>query len=325
MLSHSRAAVCLTLALTLASLAADIPHAGLSNGKVRAVVYLPDPTDGYYRATRFDWAGAISSLEWNGHTYFGQWFDRYDPKVNDSIVGPVEEFLTDGAGLGYEEAKAGENFVKIGVGVIRKPVESGFQQFHTYEIVDTGKRTTQRGADWIEFVQDIADVNGYGFSYRKTVRLLDGPPRLVLEHSLKNTGRKTIRTSVYEHNFFMLDGQPTGPDTVVRFPFEVHATKDLAGLAEIRGPEVVYPREMPRGPMVLTDLTGYGDRVSDYDIRVENHKTGAGVRQTADRPIARLVLWSIRATVCPEAYIDLRIEPGQEATWRIAYEFYAVR
>ena len=33
----------------------------------------------------------------------------------------------------------------------------------------------------------------------------------MLEHRLKNTGRKPIATSVYNHNFFTLDRQPTGP------------------------------------------------------------------------------------------------------------------
>jgi len=57
----------------------------------------------------------------------------------------------------------------------------------------------------------------------------------VLEHTLKNTGRKAITTSVYDHNFFMLDDQPTGPDFVVKFPFDLRATADLKGLAKIRG------------------------------------------------------------------------------------------
>jgi hypothetical protein len=82
------------LALTLAARADDPPQAEIANGAVRARVYLPDPVDGYYRATRFDWSGVVSSLEWNGHSYFGQWFARYDPKINDAIMGPVEEFQT---------------------------------------------------------------------------------------------------------------------------------------------------------------------------------------------------------------------------------------
>jgi len=54
----------------------------------------------------------------------------------------------------------------------------------------------------------------------------------VLEHTLKNTGRKAITTSVYDHNFFMLDDQPTGPDFVVKFPFDLRATADLKGLGD---------------------------------------------------------------------------------------------
>jgi hypothetical protein len=311
--------------LILALGAAEIPQADIASGGVRATVYPPDANNGYYRATRFDWSGVLGKLEWMGHSYFGKWFDRYDPKLNDSITGPVEEFLTRGAGLGYAEAKRGDCFVKIGVGAVRKPDETGFHQFQTYEICDGGKWTVRRGPDWMEFVQELSAVNGYGYVYRKKVTLRDIPPGLVLEHSLKNTGQKVIETSAYEHNFFMLDSEPTGPDTVVSFPFAVRASQGLAGLAETRGNEVVFLRELARGQTVLTDLVGYGGGAMDYDIRVENRKTRAGVRQTCDRPISKLMLWSIRTTVCPEAYIDLRVEPQRESSWRISYEFYSVQ
>ena len=57
---------------------------------------------------------------------------------------------------------------------------------------------------------------------------------------------------------------------------------------------------------------------------MENKKTGSGVRQTSDRPIARINFWTIRTTVCPEAYIDVTAAPGQEFTWKINYEFYTI-
>jgi len=304
--------------------AADPPQAQISNGIVGAKLYLPDAQDGYYRGTRFDWSGVISSLEYKGHNYFGKWFERYDPKLHDAITGPVEEFLTNGAGLGYAEAKTGESFVKIGVGAIRKPDEPRFRQFNTYEIADPGKWTVRKGADWVEFTQQLADTAGYAYLYRKTVRLAKDKPELALEHSLKNTGKKTIESTVYEHNFYVIDGQPAGPDFVVKFPFEPRATASLGGLAETRGREFVYLSELARGQTVQSILTGYGATAADYDIRVENRKSGAGVRQTADRPISKINFWSIRTTVCPEPYIDMRIEPGREFTWRIAYAFYTL-
>jgi hypothetical protein len=214
--------------------------------------------------------------------------------------------------------------VKIGVGVIRKPEEPKFQQFKTYEIVDPGKWSIQKHADSVEFTQTVTDpISGYAYVYTKTVRLVPGKPQMVLEHRLRNTGKKAIESDVYEHNFYMLDKQPTGPDVVIRFPFDVHATGDFRGAAETRGRELVYLKELQNRQSAQSELTGFGADPKDYDIVVENKKTGAAVRQTSDRPVARINFWSIRSTACPEAYIHMNIEPGKEFTWKINYEFSA--
>ncbi|MEP6963207.1 MAG: hypothetical protein ABI995_14090, partial [Acidobacteriota bacterium] len=277
-----------------------------------------DAMTGYYRATRFDWSGAISSLDWKGRNYFGKWFDRYDPKIHDAITGPVEEF----AALGYDEAEVGGTFLKVGVGALRKPTEAAYEKFHTYEIADPGQWVVIAAKDHIDFEHFMNGTNGYAYEYRKTVLLTANG--LVLDHSLKNTGRKNISTDVYEHDFFMLDGRASGPDISVKLAFAPKAIADLRGLAEVRGKEIVFLKELAPRETVLTDIEGFSGALSDYDIRVENRATGTGVRQTSNRPMSKMVFWSIRNTVCPEAYIDLFVEPGQEATWRITYDFYSV-
>ena len=142
--------VWLTVLLALGQLAgAQVPQAAIANARIRATLYMPDAQSGYYRGTRFDWSGVVANLEWKGHTYFGQWFERYDPKLHDAITGPVEEFLTSNAALGYDEAKQGESFVRIGVGAVRKPDETSYRRFSTYDIVDPGRWTVNKGADWI--------------------------------------------------------------------------------------------------------------------------------------------------------------------------------
>jgi hypothetical protein len=322
----SRLAVAL-LAFSAMSSAADYPEAAISNGQIRATLYLPDAHAGYYQATRFDWSGQMPSLEYKGHTYFGNWNPApYSPKLHDAIMGPVEEFLTAGAGLGYAEAKPGGTFLKIGVGVIKKPEERAFQQFKTYEIADPGKWTVKKKSDSVEFTQIVSDPSsGYAYRYTKVVQLVKGRPMMALAHSLKNTGTKPIESDVYEHNFYMLDAQPTGPDVVIKFPFEVHATQDLHGFAETKGKEFVYLKELTGRESAQSNLTGYGADPKDYDIREENTKTGAGVRQTCDRPLVRINYWSIRSTACPEAYIHMKIAPGETFTWKISYEFYATK
>ena len=97
--------------LLFLALAADYPEMTISNGAVTAKLMLPDAQKGSYQGTRFDWSGIISSLTYSNHEYFGQWYPKHDPKIHDAITGPVEEFLSNDAGLGYAEAKPGETFI----------------------------------------------------------------------------------------------------------------------------------------------------------------------------------------------------------------------
>jgi hypothetical protein len=110
---------------------------------------------------------------------------------------------------------------------------------------------------------------------------------------------------------------------VVRFPFEPRAQPGLANGAKIQGKEIVYGRELQTGETAGSSLTGFSSDVSDYDFVVENRNTGAGVRQTGDLPISSIYFWSIRTTICPEAYVHLKISPGQTSHWTIRYSFYA--
>src|ERR1700750_2455362 len=104
--------VCVSAASCLcAMIEGEPPQAEITNGLIRAHLYLPDAEKGYYRATRFDWSGVINDLEYKGHHYYGQWYEKYSPTINDAIMGPVEAFDP----IGYDEAKPGEGFIKIGV------------------------------------------------------------------------------------------------------------------------------------------------------------------------------------------------------------------
>jgi hypothetical protein len=306
------------------SAAQEFPQAEISNGILKAKLYLPDAEKGYYRATRFDWAGVIPSLTFKGHEYFGLWFDRYDPKLHDAIMGPVESFKTATSAIGYDEAKAGETFLRIGVGVLRKPEEKAFSDFRTYDIVNGGRWATRADKDRVEFTHVLVDETGYAYTYRKVVRLLRGKPVMVIEHSLKNEGKKALETSVFNHNFFVLDNLPTGPDWTVTFPFELRPTRDVAPLAAIKGKQLTYLRELEPKQSVFTQIEGFGKTAADYDIRMENRKADAGVRITGDKPLSKIVYWSVRRTLCPEPYIDISAAPGREFRWSVRYEFYTL-
>jgi hypothetical protein len=314
------------LTVTVALNAADataFPSAEIKNRAITAKLYLPDPVKGYYRGTRFDWSGNTYSLKTKNHEYFGQWFPKYDPNLHDAIMGPVEEFKTAEGGLGYELAKPGETFVRIGVGVVRRPDAQPYEAFKTYEIVDNGRWQVKPKSDRITFVQELTGPNGYAYRYTKTMRLVKNEPRMLIEHSLRNTGTKRIQAQQYNHNFFVMDGQPSGPENWVKFPFDLHPVRPFTGdVGKTSGGEIHYTRELRQGQSVFGEFDGFGKTSSDYDIRMEQRKAGAGVRIRGDRPLAKVVFWSIRTVFCPEPYIDIDVEPGKTMNWTYTYDFY---
>ena len=314
----------------------DYPATELSNGVLRAKVYLPDAKRGFYRGTRFDWAGVMGSLEYKGHSYFGPFFEKFDPSVadveignpikagiNSAASGPVEEFVgADSAALGYSEAKPGETFCKVGVGSLKKIDNAAYSSYTNYPIVDGGKRNTRSGPDWIEFTQDLDCGSGYSYRYKKTIRFAQNEPVMVIEHQLVNAGKKAIATQVYDHNFLSIDHQDTGPATVLIFAFTPRATQDMGGLGEIRGKELVFPKPLIGRDTFYTELAGFGKDPSDYEIRVENKNTGAGVVIKGDRRLTNLGVWAVRTVVAPEPYISLDIPPGQDFRWTYTCRFY---
>jgi hypothetical protein len=333
-------ALSVPLAFSLCASAGSAPAAAITNGLVRMRLYLPDAKMGFYQGTRFDWSGVIGGLEYAGHDFYPQWFQRSDPSVHDfiydgadivagsctAITGPAEEFVTGGTGLGFDLAKAGGTFIKIGVGVLRKLDASNYDPYRLYPIMDGGRWTVTRRPDSIEFKHQLADPStGYAYEYRKTVSLAGDRPQMVLDHGLRNTGKQVIQSSVYNHNFLYLDRQAPGPDFSLTVPFNIRTSPAPANsLAEVRENRIAFSRTLTGEDRVYLDIRGFGTDPKDYDIRIENRRVGAGVRITADRPLSRVALWAIRAPLSIEPFIDMTIEPGTEFTWRIQYDYYTI-
>jgi hypothetical protein len=299
---------------------AEPPQVTLSNGLITTTLYLPDTAQGYYRGTRFDWSGAFKNLDYKGHSYIEQWFQHYDPYLHDAINGPAEEFTP----LGFADAKPGGTFVKIGVGTLRKVDDKPYAFASQYAVADHGKWSIKKRKDQVEFTHELTGPDGYGYQYSKTVRLVRGKPELVLEHRLKNTGQKSIETSVYDHNFWIIDRQPTGPTVAIRFPFTVTGEgKGFGTTIVAQDKALTYTRNLNEREQVYSaGLQGFGPTADSYDIRIENLKTGAGIHATSDRPLEKLVYWACPTTSCPEPYIHLKAKPGEEVTWTIKYAFY---
>ena len=75
---------------------------------------------------------------------------------------------------------------------------------------------------------------------------------MLLIHTLRNTGNKTIETSVYDHNFFVIDNQPVGPGYSITLPFDIRGTgQGIGELAEIKGKQILFLRNVNNGENVF--------------------------------------------------------------------------
>src|SRR3546814_12758200 len=127
---------------------------------------------------------------------------------------------------------------------------------------------------------------------------------------LVNKGNKTIETQVYDHNFFVIDNDNIGPGYIIQFPFEIKSeTNRLGEFAEIDNNQIRFTKALGENDHPnLRSITGYRPLAEDYNIVIENRNTGAGVRITGDQPIVKIDVWSAIKTLCPEPYIQIKIE-----------------
>ncbi|XOV92873.1 MAG: hypothetical protein ACFHWX_22080 [Bacteroidota bacterium] len=294
------------------------PHVVISNDEVKMKLFLPDPEKGLYRATRFDWSGIIGSLKYEGHEYFDYWKTTHDPLIHEDLPGPVEGFIK--PGLGYEEASPG--FIRIGVGVLEKPLgEEEYRWTETYKVLDYGKWTVDHGKDWISFTHSLSSDFGFAYTYKKKIQLeVNG---FNIKHELLNQGEKSIETDQFNHNFFVIDQTQSGPDFKVSFPFDLRTDRDMKGLVKFANDrEIQYLKSVEEKNSVFLELTGFGEGAEDHQVSVVNQKTGAGIKFAVDQPIYRMAFWTCKTTLCPENFIWINVAPGESMEWNSTYSLF---
>lgn len=302
------------------------PQHILSNGLVTAHLYLPDPANGHYRGTRFDWSSLLYQVEYAGHTFFGPWNPQAgDPAGHDSnALGLASEFGMDSP-LGYNDARPGETFVKIGVGLLQKQRDEPYAFHARYPIVQPGAwQVTPAGRDQITFRQTLDGGRGWAYDYEKQVRLgAPGRPVLTVAHRLRNTGAKTITTDHYCHHFSRVNNAPLGPDYQITFAFAAAARAPMNEGAQIANGRLRLAGPLAPGKTIFAHLDGLTGRPSDHGATVENTRVGAGYTLQGDRTPHHVNLWGMENCVCPEPFVALSIPPGQETRWQTEYTFFA--
>lgn len=299
------------------------PYMNISNGKLKATVLLPDTAKGYYRAARFDWSGFMAQVTYKKHTFFHEWkgyigktdtFGIHDLNNTGTGAGISEEFRKP---LNYQDAKAGETFVKVGVGIQLKDKDSAYYFAKNYQIVNNGKWETDFGKDWIQFTQIITTDYGYGYVYTKKITLLPNSSIIKVFHSLKNTGIKPIETTTYSHNYFKFDDNPADENYLLTYPSPINP-KDKFSTKATFGSTTFKLNEQLIG---ASPVQGAYNTNGVNEFELTNSKTRTAVHVKGDKPVIAPFLYVWRNAFCPEHMIEVLVPVGATTSWETEYTF----
>jgi hypothetical protein len=318
---------------------ADYPHRVLRNDTgMRVTVMLVDSEKGFYRGTRFDWSGHIAQARYRGHTYFGLWRTPHDPTNFEHGVGPTEEFGIQNP-PGYERARPGEPFLKIGVGLLKRIDAKPYHFSTTYPLLNRGQWSTTTGgsrgstSESIRFQHELQTDHDWGYRYGKSIRLIDDQPAFTISRSLKNIEGNDIKTASYNHNFIRIDEELIGPSYELELSdglqAEVEAPAKFDGrkltfTGKVEKPLMIYFKGKPQRTSKASAEQGRQSPIRftarpSFDITITNRRTGGQIVIEHPFDLSELRLWVTSTAICPEPFIDVDLGPAESMGWATTY------
>lgn len=232
------------------------PNVTLRSGDLAVVIYLPsslsnnEDRQAFYEGSRFEHGSMIGSItrkssDKSHHYFYGAdlWRYPHDPKWPESGIGLASEFgvgdngdfcyyrcgwngasnVTNGV-LGYDQARVGESFLKIGVGELIKgscpacDSTGGYMFNSPYKFASMPMWTMHQPSVGTIVLDHEAHLKNYGYRITKNIRL-EEDGILYVTTSLTNLGTEALSTVWYSHHFFSCDSQHIGPGYEVEMDF----------------------------------------------------------------------------------------------------------
>jgi hypothetical protein len=287
----------------------------LKNKNIEIEIDLPEEN---YNFSRFDWTGKIISVRF-------QEIQLASAEITDCMYpnyygkGFYNEFGIDTA-LGFEAAKIGGWFHKIGIGLLKK--ETAKYHCNTkYEIKPAEFQITANSNSLL--INCIsADVNGYSYVLKKEILLREDG--FVVNYYLENTGEKEIITDEYVHNFTSVDSDPIGTNYSLYFPFQLKPALFLETVDPERkvtiGAQQIKFKGTPQQPFFFSNLSG--DEYFSSAWKLTHSKSQIGIRETGNFPTNKVNLWGNKHVISPELFKNILLKPGQIDTWSRTYHLF---
>jgi hypothetical protein len=268
-----------------------------------------------YGGARFDWTGFITQVTLDGkHSYCVP--ESLKAGEGTGGIGLCNEFGIFRP-IGYDDARPGEKFPKLGVGLLTRP-DAGPHDFAAPYAIEPFPMRMTGGADRVVYEVDPLPCRGYEARLRKTIQLAGAGFDVVYE--LENVGRWPIRTHEYNHNFVAIDGRPPGPGYSLRLPKGIVPIAVTPPLT-LEGRDVLWSAGVT-SPF-LNPAPGPYPHVEGAFWELTRQPGGVGLREIVNFPPEHFAIWCTPHLIGPEVFIAINLKAGGRMSWTRRYEFFS--
>lgn len=254
---------------------------------------------------RFETLGAVTAIRLEGESFC----------IHEGLS---DEFNIEGdlPPPGYDEAKPGESFMKIGVGELIRTDDGAYDFEHPYPVQQLAPVTEQLHHDELSLSQRLHTGNRWGYDYRKTYRVMPESAKVVIQYELKNTGSRAFRAEQYNHNWFNCGGGPVDHNYTLKTRFDLEEGQEdwfrrqCGGIVLAGGMTEPSFFESPRSAPVEANWMCVSHAAKAQQITI-----------SGDFDVARFALYADPSALCPEVFADIPLAPGEARSWNRVYEF----
>lgn len=291
------------------------------------VVFRYDPDTLF--SERFESIGVIEQVILDGKYHFCEPEQRNADRVTCNGVGLCGEYVWDKIAC---EAQPGEQFPKLGVGLLKQRAEGGpYNMWKHYE-VDPFPISMRIEGDRAVFSQEAKPCLGVAAQIMKVVQL--NGTEIRIETTVKNVGNRVLDLNEYQHNFVSLNGLEVGPGYRLELPFDgtisditssayslSDYSKRLSGFMKAEGDSIIWLKKMDGHcyHKMTEQQNLHMEKGSFWRLTHENSPLSVS-EKLAFQP-NRVALWGIEHCICTEVYISLLVQPGQSQTWTRIWRF----
>ena len=273
-----------------------------------------------YNLSRFDWTGKITIVK-QKNVYVTGIEKINDENENDYGKGLYNEFGIETA-IGYNEIKEGDWFHKIGVGLLKRN-DKPYLFSKNYDVQPAEFKVTKKSNKIITHCKSQS-VNGYAYVLKKEIELFESS--FLIKYFLQNTGKKTIKTNEYTHNFLAINKDLIGSNYILKFPFQIKPelfgeTFNSEKKVEI-GPNKITFNDTPNKDFFFSNLSG--NEQVDASWELINTKNSLGISEKGNFKTTKVNLWGCKHVISPELFFDINVEPGQSVEWSRSYNVFEI-